>query len=229
MLASRSRHVPPVSVRVEREANAAKDIVIAHDPIDQVHQRQAAAAGLAAFMRLPVLQRSSVILMDVLGYSLEEIAGIIETTIPAVKAALHRGREGLRAAIQEPDHRPPPALSEADRRRLSSYVERFNARDFDAVRDMLSEEVRLELVNRRRLKGREVANYFGNYARIRDWRLAAGFVERRPAILVYDVEYASARPVYFILLRWEDGQLATIRDFRHARYAIEDAEVMELA
>src|SRR5215471_16372079 len=84
------------------------------DPIDAVQQRQAAAAGLRAFMQLPIAQRSSVILMDVLGYSLEEIGRITGSTVPAVKAALHRGRERLREAMEEPDDRPLPALSEAD-------------------------------------------------------------------------------------------------------------------
>jgi RNA polymerase sigma factor (sigma-70 family) len=64
------------------------DMTMIADPIDEVHQRQAAAAGLRTFMRLPVAQRSSVILMDVLGYSLEEISSIIGNSVPAVKAAL---------------------------------------------------------------------------------------------------------------------------------------------
>ena len=84
-------------------------------PIDEVHQRQAAAAGLHTFMRLSVAERSGVILMDVLGYSLEEIGNITASSIPAVKAALHRGRERLRAAAAEPDNRPPPTLSPAER------------------------------------------------------------------------------------------------------------------
>ena len=52
-----------------------EDMTMIADPIYKVHQRQAAAAGLRTFMRLPAAQRSSVILMDVLGYSLEEIGG----------------------------------------------------------------------------------------------------------------------------------------------------------
>lgn len=43
------------------------------DPVDEVYQRQAAAAGLRTFMRLPAAQRSSVILMDALGYSVEQM------------------------------------------------------------------------------------------------------------------------------------------------------------
>jgi RNA polymerase sigma-70 factor (ECF subfamily) len=207
-----------------------EDLAMVSDPVDEVHRREAAAAALHAFMRLPVAQRSSVILKDVLGYSLDEVGGITGSSLAAVKAALHRGRERLRAAMEEPDDRPPPALGQAERARLSAYVERFNARDFDTLRDMLAEDVQVELVTKTRLKGRaEVGGrYFGNYSRADDWHLAPGFIDRRPAIIARDPHDPARRPAYFILLRWTDGQVATIRDFRHAPYVIEAAEVLGL-
>src|SRR4051812_23583183 len=52
--------------------------------------------ALAHFLELPVIQRSAVILKDVLGHSLEETAETMETTVMAVKAALVRGRARLR-------------------------------------------------------------------------------------------------------------------------------------
>lgn len=207
-----------------------EDLAMVSDPIDELHQREAAAAALHSFMRLPVAQRSSVILKDVLGYSIDEIGTITGTSLAAVKAALHRGREGLRAAVAEPDGRPMPALSPAERARLSAYVECFNARDFDALRDMLAEDVQVELVTRTRLKGRaEVAGrYFGNYWRADDWHIGPGFVDRRPALIVHDPHDARRRPTYFMLLRWTDAGVTTIRDFRHAPYVIEGAEVIGL-
>src|SRR6266446_4774788 len=66
------------------------------DPVTASVDRETAAVSLRTFMRLPVAQRSSIILMDVLGYSLEEIGGIMDGSIPAIKAALHRGRARLR-------------------------------------------------------------------------------------------------------------------------------------
>jgi RNA polymerase sigma-70 factor (ECF subfamily) len=196
-------------------------------PIDEVHQRQAAAAGLHTFMRLSVAERSGVILMDVLGYSLEEIGNITASSIPAVKAALHRGRERLRAAAAEPDNRPPPTLSPAERAQLSAYVELFNARDFDAIRNMLAEDVRLELVNKKRMRGSaEVGRYFSNYASVRDWHVRVGFVDRRAALIVCDRNDSARRPMYFILLSWTAGQIGMIRDFRYARYITEAAEIV---
>jgi RNA polymerase sigma-70 factor (ECF subfamily) len=210
--------------RQQRLSGDADTAMIA-DPADEVNQRQAAAAGLRTFMRLPVAQRSPVILMDVLGYSLEEIGGILGSSIPAVKAALHRGRQRLRDATDEPDDSPPPALSQADHARLSAYVDRFNARDFDAIRNMLADDVRLELVNKTHMRGRaEVERYFGNYETVHDWHLRLGFVDRRPVIIVFDPNYPERRPTYFVILQWTGDHIGTIRDFRHARYAIEAAE-----
>lgn len=104
-------------------------------------------------------------------------------SVPAVKAALHRGRARLRELADEPDDLPFPALSEPHRSLLAAYVDRFTARDFDAVRDMLAQEVRLALVARARMTGRtEVGTYLHNYAYTSDWQFALGLVEGQPAV-----------------------------------------------
>lgn len=194
------------------------------DPADPVASRQIAGASLRTFMRLPVAQRSSVILMDVLGCSLQELCEVMDFSLPAVKAALHRGRARLRELAAEPDDMPHPALSAAERDRLGAYVARFNARDFDAVRAMIADDVRLDLVNKTRMNGKaEVSRYFGNYAGIADWHLVPGLVDGQPAILVFDPGEPGA-PKYFMLLQWSAGKVATIRDFRHAPYIVDGAE-----
>ncbi|HEX9326063.1 MAG TPA: sigma-70 family RNA polymerase sigma factor [Reyranella sp.] len=198
------------------------------DPDSEVERRQVAAASLRTLMRLPVAQRSSVILMDVLGHSLEEISEVLESTVPAVKANLHRGRQRLVELAAEPDDRPPPLLAEADRQRLAAYVARFNARDFDALRTQLADEVKVEVVNRTRLSGRgEVGRYFGNYSETSDWHLVPGLVDRRPAVIVRSPDQPSGPPIYFMLLDWTDGRLREVRDFRYARYAVEGAELID--
>ena len=93
------------------------------------------------------------ILKDVLGYSLDEISDMLDLTVPAVKAALHRGRSNLRehSAETTADMRPPRTISPT----LARYADLFNARDWDAVRAMLVDEVKLDLVSReRRCSGR---------------------------------------------------------------------------
>jgi len=84
------------------------------DPADIERDRQLTATSLRTFMRLAVGQRSSVILMDVLGYSVQEIAAITEVRMPAVKSSLHRGRTRLRELAKEPEDVAQPALSESE-------------------------------------------------------------------------------------------------------------------
>ena len=211
--------------RRQETLRSAEEADMIADRIDEVTRRQIAATSLRTFMRLPVAQRSSVILADVLDCSLEEVAEAMDFTLPAVKAALHRGRARLRALAAEPDDAPHPKLSEVDRARLSAYVAHFNAHDFDAIRAMIADDVRLELVNKTRLRGKaEVSRYFGNYAKAGDWRLVAGSVEDRPAILVFDPNAPDRGPTYFILLDWAADKVATIRDFRHVPYVAEGIE-----
>ena len=206
---------------------SSEEVEMVPDQLDAVASRQIAHASLRTFMRLPVAQRSSVILMDVLGCSLQEVCEVMDFSLAAVKAALHRGRAQLRELAGEPDDRPAPELSEADRARLSAYVTHFNARDFDAIRALIADDVRLELVSKSRLNGKaEVSRYFGNYSKIDDWHLVPGLVEGRPAILVFDPGETAARPRYFILLQWSAGKVATIRDFRHAPYIVDGADYL---
>ena len=207
-----------------RQSNEDLDMIAAvRNPIED---RQIAAASLRTFMRLPVAQRSSVILSDVLGHSLQEICEIAGASVPSVKAALQRGRARLRILATETDDVPVPALAEPEQTRLKTYVERFNAHDFDAVRAMLAEDVRLELVNRVRLEGKKnVAPYFSNYATRPHWRFIAGFVDSCPAMLVYDADDPDQRLKYFVLLDWAGEKIVGIRDFVFARYAMDGAEL----
>jgi RNA polymerase sigma-70 factor (ECF subfamily) len=207
--------------------HAGEEVEMMADPADAVLSRQIASASLRTFMRLPLAQRSSVILADVLGCSLQEVCDVMDYSLPAVKAALNRGRTRLRELAAEPDDAPPPKLSDADRERLSAYVAHFNARDFDAIRAMIADDVRLELVNKTRMNGKaEVSRYFGNYAKAEDWHLVPGLVEGQPGILVFDPNEPDAGPKYFMLVDWSADKIATIRDFRHAPYVIEGAEVL---
>jgi RNA polymerase sigma-70 factor, ECF subfamily len=194
----------------------------------QADARVAVAANLATFLHLPIIQRSCVVLMDVLGYSLNETAEILGISVPAVKAALHRGRVRLRELVDLADT-ALPRLDEADRERLRAYAERFNARDFDALRDLLSEEVRLDLVNRTRLSGRKnVSVYFTRYAEAPGCSLALGWAENRPVLLVTDPIVAAVGVAYVILLDWSDERIVAIRDFRFAPYVMESLTVQPL-
>jgi RNA polymerase sigma-70 factor (ECF subfamily) len=200
--------------------------------------------GLSHFVRLTALQRSCVILKDVLSYTLEEISDILDVSVPSIKGALHRGRANLRrqadgagdpAALGGPvcplnrlsslskDAQQVPALPQEQAALLGRYVALFNARDFDALREMLAEDVRLELVGKTEKSGAsEVGGYFGNYARVEGMRLALGVVDGRVALLAS--EEPGGRPVYCLFVRFRGERIRFIRDYRYARYVFQEAQ-----
>lgn len=195
------------------------------DQASETDARVAATANLGTFMYLPTLQRSCVLLSDVLGYSLAEIVDLLDVSLAAVKAALHRGRAKLRETADSIAEAVPP-LAEADRMRLRAYADRFNARDFDALRDLLSEEVRLDLVTRRRLNGRkDVSLYFTRYGEVSGWHAVPGCAEGRTVLLVSDPAVAASGVPYVIVLDWIGDEIAAIRDFRNATYVTEGLAV----
>jgi RNA polymerase sigma-70 factor (ECF subfamily) len=195
------------------------------DPAAVAEARVAATASLAVLLRLPVVQRSCVVLIDVLGHSLDETAQLLDLTLPATKAALYRGRVRLKDLAKAPDA-APPRLDDAERARLRAYADRFNARDFEALRALLGEDVRLDLANRRRIEGRkDVSVYFTHYASTSGWRFEAGVAEGRLALLVSDPADPMAAVRYVVLLDWSDGQIAAIHDYFYAPYVMESLAI----
>jgi len=194
----------------------------APDPGDAIAHQQAVQVAVSRFVELAPAQRSCVILKDVLGHSLEEIGGLLELSVPAVKAALHRGRVRLRELAEAQPAAPPPRQTSIA---VARYVALFNARDWDGVRTMLAEDVQLDLVSRAQRAGRAVGNYLTNYDRYRDWRLAPAWLEGREVIAVFRAP-GDTRPGYFIELDFEQDKIRRIRDFRYVSYVMQDAVVV---
>jgi RNA polymerase sigma-70 factor (ECF subfamily) len=71
---------------------------MAVEPIDAagIETAELVARAVSA---LPPLQREALILAEYEGFSLKEIAGLVEAEVGAVKARLHRARENLRHAL----------------------------------------------------------------------------------------------------------------------------------
>jgi RNA polymerase sigma factor (sigma-70 family) len=173
-------------------------------------------AALSRFLALPVTQRSAVILKDVLGHSLEDTAETIGTTVPAVKAALVRGRAKL--LEHETAEETVDKQARAD---LARYVAVFNARDWDGVRALVAEDCRLDLVSKSQRRGKAVAMYFGRYEK-EQVALRVVRLEGRLALAAY--ERGAEKPTYFILLEWDGSKVTSIRDYRYVSYIAADAE-----
>ncbi|SHM21846.1 sigma-70 family RNA polymerase sigma factor [Rhodanobacter sp. OK091] len=183
------------------------------------------AVSFQTFLRLPELQRCAVILKDVLGHSVDEIASIAGCSPAAAKSALQRGRVALRQLAQAPEDIRLPLMSDAGRRKIAAYVHLFQSGDFDAIRAMLADDVKLDLVNRLQWEGRgKISLYFTRYAEVTKWRFALGAVEGQPAMLVFDSTGSMERPAHFVLIDWSENQIVAIRDFLYAPYVLEAIE-----
>ncbi len=122
--------------------------------------------------------------------------------------------------------REPRKVDSSRHVKLDQYVRLFNAGDWDGVRSLLAEEVRLDLVSRSARQGKAVGFYFGRYAAEPDVRLSIGTLEGRTVLWVF-VPKNSERPRYFIQLEWEDGRVVNIRDFRYVPYIASELDLVD--
>jgi RNA polymerase sigma factor (sigma-70 family) len=227
---SLSADVPPLRPWLFRIAhNAAIDFLKSHgrkltDPdaaieeiasFDEKPDPTIVRAALARFLTLPVTQRSAVILKDVLGHSLEETAETMGTTVMAVKAALVRGR----GKLLQPEGEVASSTT-TPRADLERYATLFNARDWDGVRALVSDDCRLDVVSKSQRRGKQVGMYFGRYEK-EDVALRLVRLEGELAFAAYVAN--ATRPSYFILLEFEDGRVKSIRDFRYVPYIVTEA------
>jgi RNA polymerase sigma factor (sigma-70 family) len=193
------------------------------DAVEMMMQREAIETAVSRFSELPTMQRSVVILKDVLDQSLEEIAAMLDLTVNAVKAHLARGRARLKIinaqVAAKPAPRPPsPAVAR--------YVALFNQRDWDGLRAMLAEDVRLvQSTYPLRAGAADVGMFFGIYSRSAPVRLAPAWLYGREVIAVYE-NAAEAKPSYLMWVEWTEGRISFIRDYKYVRYVIDDAELI---
>jgi RNA polymerase sigma-70 factor (ECF subfamily) len=213
------------AIRAAEPIEAAQELADTEipDPVKVMMRREAVETAVSRFAELPTMQRSVVILKDVLDQSLEEIAAMLDLTVNAVKAHLARGRARLKtinaqAPAKPVPHPPSPAVAR--------YVALFNQRDWDALRAMLADDVRLvQSTYPPRTGAADVGMFFGIYSRSSPVRLVAAWLEGREVIAVYD-GFQAAKPSYLMWLEWEDGRISFIRDYKYVRYVIDDAELV---
>jgi RNA polymerase sigma-70 factor, ECF subfamily len=169
---------------------------------------------------LPPKERACVLLKDVFDYTLEEIAELVDSTLGGVKAALSRGRQKL--ASLPKDSAPPRAESEAMSRLLHLYVDRFNRRDWDGLRELISADARLQVADR--FQGRlSDSPYFGRYERIADWRMALGDVDGQVAIVTLRADGDGWVPHALVRLDIVDQQVARVVDYLHCPWVLANA------
>jgi RNA polymerase sigma-70 factor (ECF subfamily) len=110
------------------------------DPGDVILARESIRlAFVAALQHLPSRQRAVLILREVLAWSAQDVAELLDTSVPAVNSALQRARatlDGVDFAATEPwlpDDTEQRAL-------LARYVDAFERYDMDALTALVHED-----------------------------------------------------------------------------------------
>jgi RNA polymerase sigma-70 factor (ECF subfamily) len=193
------------------------------DPVEVLMRQEAVETAVSRFTELPILQRSVVILKDVLDEPLAEIAALLGLTVDAVKAHLARGRARLRQVNAQAGRPPEPQPASAA---VARYVALFNQRDWDGLRALLADDVKLnQSLHPVREGAADVGMFFTIYAKVEGVRLAPAWLEGREVIAVYELA-DDPGPSHFMWLEWRDGQISFIRDYRYLQYVAADAELV---
>ena len=167
---------------------------------------------------LPPKERACVLLKDVFDYSLEEIAELVDSTVGGVKAALNRARTKL-AAAPAPSKTPRSVDPELTRL-LKLYVERFNRRDWDGVRELISADARLTVADAFVGKLAD-APYFRNYERWTiPWKLATGEVDGEPVAIILQRGTDTWTPYSIVRLNVVGHRIDNITDYAHCPWVI---------
>jgi RNA polymerase sigma factor (sigma-70 family) len=213
------------AVRRTEPIEAASDVVdqASPDPVEMLMRQEAVRTAVSRFAELPTVQRSVVILKDVLDEQLTEIAALLDLTVDAVKGHLARGRARLRQinaqAATLAEARPASAA-------VARYVTLFNQRDWEALRALLADDVKLvQSTYPLRAGAADVGMFFGIYSRSAPVRLAPAWLDGREVIAVYEDPQA-VKPSYLMWLEWRNGRISFIRDYKYVRYVIDDAELV---
>lgn len=172
-------------------------------------------------INLPPKERACVLLKDVFDYRLEEIAELVGSTVGGVKAALNRGRSKLAALpeLVKSRREPKPELS----RLLHLYVDRFNKRDWDGLRELISADAQLRVVDR--FAGPiEKAPYFKNYERQTvPWQLAVAEVDGELVVVALHEYRDEWRPASVARLEAIDQHIVRIVDYAHCAWVLSAA------
>jgi RNA polymerase sigma-70 factor (ECF subfamily) len=182
-------------------------------------------AFLAAIQHLPPRQRAVLILRDVLGWSANETAALLEVSVAAVKSALQRARPTLKQHLPEQrlDWAPSLEPTAEERTLLQRYMQAHERADIHTLAELLREDALLTMpphpmwfVGRASIMAFTADVFDPNSPMYHgQWRSLPTRANRQPAAAHYvqlpgDVAY---RAQVLDVLRIEDGKVVEITAF----------------
>jgi RNA polymerase sigma-70 factor (ECF subfamily) len=193
--------VPDVSVLPERRDPG--DVIVARESIR--------LAFVAALQHLPSRQRAVLILREVLAWSAQDVADLLDTSVPAVNSALQRARATLdRVDFAETE---PWLPDDAEQRRLlGRYLDAFERYDVDALTALIHEDATQSMPPYELwLRGRDdiLQWWFGPGAECAGSRLVPTVANGSPAF----GQYRTTGPWALQVLEIEDGRIVEMSFF----------------
>jgi RNA polymerase sigma-70 factor (ECF subfamily) len=174
-------------------------------------------AFLAAMQHLPPRQRAVLILRDVVGWSADETAGVLDMSVAAVKSALQRARATMRERLprRRADWASSPTAEE--RAVLTVWVAALEAADTDALAQLLRADARVSFPPAPVwYDGRDAfLDASRRHAAVGEYRVIPTSANLQPALALYLRRPGDTlfRALALEVLRVEDGQIAEIIDF----------------
>ena len=161
-------------------------------PEDLVVEREdITLAFIVVLHQLPPRQRAVLLLRDVLDWSASEVAALLDTTIPAVKSALHRARSILAQSRVNPDADLSWRIDSTTEAQLSAYVTAWETADIDAFVRLLKDDATFSMPpipawyrGKETIRVLVTRTVFSGQARGR-WRLLPTCANGQPAFGVY--------------------------------------------
>ncbi len=173
-------------------------------------------AFIAALQKLPGRQRAALLLCDVMGWSSNEAAEILDMSTAAINSALQRARE----TMKQPERKLSSRLNEQLSALLAKYVAAWEAADSAALVAVLREDVALTMP--------PVPVWFGGRIDVKAFldgylfknpgprrlKLMPAEVNGSPSFVVYRTdEYGIHRAEALHILTIEDGEISEINDY----------------
>jgi RNA polymerase sigma-70 factor (ECF subfamily) len=168
-------------------------------------------AFVASLQLLPGRQRAILLLRDVLGWSIQEIASLLDLSVAATNSALQRAR----AAVGQPGGSPRPRMTpEAERALVEQYVVAWERADVQALVDLLKDDARLSMppLVEWYIGASAIAEFFA-WATSADGPGPFRFVTTAAnASLAFEI-YARGEPFILQVVEVEAGRIASITSF----------------
>jgi RNA polymerase sigma-70 factor, ECF subfamily len=178
-------------------------------------------AFIAALQLLPANQRAVLILREVLGFSAQETADTLDTSVASVNSALQRARATIEKRLPEQSQQETLRSLGDDRMReiVEQYADAWERNDVDTVVSMLAEDAAFTMPPMARwFSGHDgIRGFLEDYSMIPDWgwRALPTAANGQPALAFYswDSEQGAHVPFAVNVLTFEDEKIKEVDAF----------------